>query len=147
MLLGHLWLRDAKVSHDWGNNTITKQGINIVRTIFITKKLRAPTKCPKMLVCYDFHSRIFDKKKDLMFATKSRLFSIGTIAILTLVWSYQLVKLTTSTCLNLVEHVYVPIEFLLSISSDILVKPIFILPMKIAIPRNIFKQNLPKIFF
>jgi hypothetical protein len=39
MLLGHPWLRDAKVFHDWGNNTIVVQEIGIVRTILITKKL------------------------------------------------------------------------------------------------------------
>jgi hypothetical protein len=26
MLLGHPWLRDVKVSYNWGNNTITIQG-------------------------------------------------------------------------------------------------------------------------
>jgi len=26
MLLGRLWLRDAKVTHDWNNNVITIQG-------------------------------------------------------------------------------------------------------------------------
>jgi len=26
MLLGKPWLRDAKVAHDWGSNTITIQG-------------------------------------------------------------------------------------------------------------------------
>jgi hypothetical protein len=44
MLLGRPWLRDVKMSHDWGNNTITIQGVDIVRIILITKKLRAPTK-------------------------------------------------------------------------------------------------------
>ncbi len=39
MLLGHPWLRDAKISHDWGTNTITIQGTCIVRTIPIIKKL------------------------------------------------------------------------------------------------------------
>jgi len=74
MLLGHPWLKDAKVSHEWGNNTITIQGIDIVRITLVTKKLGAPTKRAKMLVSYDFHFEIFDKKKDLMFATKPRLF-------------------------------------------------------------------------
>jgi len=69
MFLGHPWLRDAKVSHDWGNNTITIQGIGTIRTILVTKKLRAPTKRLKMLVCYDFHFGMFDEKEDLMFAT------------------------------------------------------------------------------
>jgi len=135
MLLGRPWLRDVKVFHDWGNNTITIQGMSIIKTIPITEKLRAPTKHPKVLVCYDFHSRISNEKEDLMFVTKPKLFSIGTIVILTSVWLDQLVKLTTSRCLNLVEHVYVPIEFLfvLPISSDIPVKPIFILFIKIAI--------------
>ncbi len=39
MLLGRPWLRDAKVAHDQGNNTITIQGNGIVRTIIITKCL------------------------------------------------------------------------------------------------------------
>ncbi len=46
MLLSRPWLRDAKVSHDWGNNTIIVQGAGMVRTIHVTKKLGAPTKCP-----------------------------------------------------------------------------------------------------
>jgi hypothetical protein len=36
MLLGGPWLRDAKVVHDWGNNSITIQGNGIIRTIRIT---------------------------------------------------------------------------------------------------------------
>jgi hypothetical protein len=31
MLLGRPWLRDTKVTHDWGNNVITVQGNGIVR--------------------------------------------------------------------------------------------------------------------
>ncbi len=69
MLLGCPWLRDAKVFHDWGNNIITMQITNIVRTISTTKELGAPTKCLKMLVCYDFQFRISDKEEDLMLAT------------------------------------------------------------------------------
>ncbi len=56
MLLGCLWLKNAKVSLDWGTNTITIQGIHIVRTIHVTKKLGVQTKRPKVLICYDFHS-------------------------------------------------------------------------------------------
>jgi hypothetical protein len=64
-----------------------------------------------MLICYDFHFGTFDEEEDLMFARKLGVFSIGTIVVPTLVWSYQLVKLTTSTSLNLLEHVYVHVEF------------------------------------
>jgi hypothetical protein len=87
MLLSRPWLRDAKVSHHWGNNTITIQGNDTIRTIFGIKKVGAPTKHLKILVCYDFHSRIFDEEEDFMFATEPRLFSIGPIIVLTSVWS------------------------------------------------------------
>jgi hypothetical protein len=73
MLVGRLWLRDVKVYHDWGKNTIIIQGTSTFRIIHVTKKLGTPTKCPKVLIFYDFHSGIFDEK-DLMFATKLGLF-------------------------------------------------------------------------
>ncbi len=75
------------MSHDWGNNTITIQGASIVKTIHVNKKLGAPTKRPKVLVCYEFHYGIFDEEQDFMFTTKPRLFSIKTIVVLTSVWS------------------------------------------------------------
>jgi len=68
MLLGCPWLKDVKMSHDWGNNIITIQGADTIKTILATKKLGAPTKCPKILVCYDFHFGIYDEEEDLMFA-------------------------------------------------------------------------------
>jgi len=54
MLLGRPWLRDAKVTHDWGNNVITIQGNGTIKTILINMKLRAKIKRPQLLVCYDF---------------------------------------------------------------------------------------------
>jgi len=40
------------VFHDWGNNTITIQGMGIIRIIPIIKKLGATTKCLELvLVC------------------------------------------------------------------------------------------------
>jgi len=74
MLLGCLWLKDVKIFHDWGNIIITNQGINAVKTILVTKKLKAPTKQPKVLVSYDFHFGIFRDKEDLMFVIKPKLF-------------------------------------------------------------------------
>jgi hypothetical protein len=81
MLLGCPWLKDAKVSHDWGTNIVTIQGICTIRTIHITKKLGVQTKRPKVLICYDFHFRIYDEKKEMIFTTKLNMFSIGTIAV------------------------------------------------------------------
>jgi len=45
-----------------------------------------------------------------MFATKPKLFSIGTIVVPTLVCSNQLVKLITLVGFNLVEQVIVHVE-------------------------------------
>jgi hypothetical protein len=39
MLLITPWLKDAKVTHDWGNNVIIVQGKGIVKTISVNKKL------------------------------------------------------------------------------------------------------------
>ncbi len=78
--------------HDWGNNIIIIQGNGTIRTIPVTKKLGAPTKCLKTLVCYGFHFRISNDEEDLMFATEPRLFSIGIIVVLTLVEVDQVIK-------------------------------------------------------
>ncbi len=69
MLLRCPWLRDAKIFHNWGTNIVTIQGTNIVKTILVIKKLGVQTKRLEVLVCYDFHSRIFDEEEDVMFAT------------------------------------------------------------------------------
>jgi hypothetical protein len=63
MLLGRPWLKDVKIFHDQGNNIITIQGIDAIKTILVIEKLKAPTKQPKMLVCYDSHFGIFHDKK------------------------------------------------------------------------------------
>jgi hypothetical protein len=41
MLLGRPWFKDAKVTHDWGNNVITIQGNGTIITISINRKLGA----------------------------------------------------------------------------------------------------------
>ncbi len=134
MLLGRPWLKDAKVSHNYGTNTITIQGISIVRTILVTKKLNIQTKWLEVLVYYDFHYRIFDDEEDVMFATKLDLFSIGIIAI----------PIHT-------EHVPKPVNVPNIIMAKPILKqhvvPIYVLTMKLIIPPNIIKQHIPEIFF
>ncbi len=49
MLLGKPWLRDVKVTHDWGSNTITIQGNGIVRTNIVITRLGGEV---KRLKCY-----------------------------------------------------------------------------------------------
>jgi hypothetical protein len=75
MLLGHPWLKHAKVSHNYGTDIVIVQGTCIIRAIHVTKKLSVQTKRPKILVCYDFHSGIFDEEMDMMFSTELDLFS------------------------------------------------------------------------
>ncbi len=81
LLLGHPWLRNVKISHNYETNIVTIQGIGVVRIVPITKKLSIQTKWPEVLVYYDFHSKISDDEEDVIFATKSNMFSIRTIAI------------------------------------------------------------------
>jgi len=81
MLLGKVWLRNAKVTHGWGNNVITIQGNGIVRTILVNRKLGIKTKRPQVLVCYDLLQRL-TYEEDLIFETKPKLLSIGTITFL-----------------------------------------------------------------
>ncbi len=131
MLLGRPWLRDVKMSHDWSNTIIIIQRTNIIKTIPITKKLEVPTKHLEMFVCYAFHFGIFDEEKDLTFARKPWLFSIGTIVVLILARLEQHVNLITLASLNLVEQIYVHVEhvYVLLVLSYIHVEPIFVLPI------------------
>jgi hypothetical protein len=81
MLLGKPWLKDTKVTHDWGNNVINVQGNGMVRTISVNKKLRIETKRHQILVCYNLMEGLIDEE-DFIFETKPELFSIDTIALL-----------------------------------------------------------------
>jgi len=49
MLLGRLWFKDAKVTHDWGNNVIIVQSNGIIRTILVNKKLGVETRSDALL--------------------------------------------------------------------------------------------------
>ncbi len=81
ILLKRPWLRDAKVTHDWGNNVIIVQGNGTIKTISINKKLGVETIWPQALVCYDLMERLIDEEEDLIFETKPKLFSIGIITL------------------------------------------------------------------
>jgi len=100
MLMGRLWLRDAKVTHDWGNNVITVQGNGTVRTILINKKLGVETKRPQVLVCYDFMEGLIDEEENMIFEIELELFSIGTITI-----SDEIVSLLSVRCSEITNNV------------------------------------------
>jgi hypothetical protein len=67
MLLKRPWLKDAKVTHDWGNNVIIIQGNGIIIKILINMKLGAKTKRPQVLVCYDLMEGLVYEKEDIIF--------------------------------------------------------------------------------
>ncbi len=79
MLLGRPWLRDAKISHNWGTNIVTIQGTNILITIFVTKKLGVQTNKLEVLVCYDFQYGISNEEEDVMFTIELNMFYVGII--------------------------------------------------------------------
>jgi hypothetical protein len=81
MLLGRPWLRDVKVAHDWGSNIVVIQRNGTVLTIIITKHLGSEVRRPYMLLCYNYQNGITDEEEDIIFATKLKLFSIGTISL------------------------------------------------------------------
>ncbi len=81
MLLGKTWLKDAKVAHDWGNNTVTIQGNGMIRTIVVAKHLGAKVKKSKVLLCQDSYNGIIDEEEDIIFVIKPKLFSLGTISL------------------------------------------------------------------
>ncbi len=89
MLLERPWLRDVKMAHDWGNNTITIQQNGTVKTITITKHLGGEVRRPKMLLCYDYQNGITNEEKDIIFAIEPKLFSTWTINLLETIQSVK----------------------------------------------------------
>ncbi len=74
MLLGRPWLRDAKMTHDWGSNYVTIQGNGTIRTIIVTKHLGGEIRRPKVLLCNDYQNGIIDEGEDIIFVIKPKLF-------------------------------------------------------------------------
>jgi hypothetical protein len=134
MLVGCPWLKDAKVSHDWGTNTNIISGTTMIKTIPIARKLGAQTKRPKALVCYDFDSKILDEKEDIMFATKLVLFSIGTIKV------YTHTKLVS-------KPIHPPNLSITDLIPKLLVELVCVLIINLIIPLDSIKQHLADFFF
>ena len=81
LLLGRPWLRDAKVTHDWGNNMITIHGNGKQVTISVTKSLGAETKRPDVLVCYDLKRGITDEEEEILLLAHLNLVTIAIISM------------------------------------------------------------------
>jgi hypothetical protein len=70
---------------------------------------------------------------------------MGTIVFLTSIWLDQLVKLITSTCLNLIGHVNELVEHVFEpfVSSYVLLKLVHVRPIKIITPLDALRQHVP----
>jgi hypothetical protein len=64
MLIGHPWLHNAKVTHDWGNNLITIDGNGFMRTIVMNTNLDSNMKWLKVLFGYYFVNGVIDEEED-----------------------------------------------------------------------------------
>ncbi len=81
ILLRRPWLRNAKVTRDWGHNVITIEGNGKIETILSNGKLVAKTRRPQVFVCYHLMEGLVDEEEDLIFETKPKLLSISTIIL------------------------------------------------------------------
>jgi len=64
MLIGHPWLHNVKVTHDWGNNLVTIDGNGIMHTIVMNTNLDSNMKWLKVLFGYDFVNGVIDEEED-----------------------------------------------------------------------------------
>jgi len=60
-------LRNAHVTHDWGNNLITTEGNGMMQTIIVTKHLDSNTNHPKVLLCYDLMEGVTNEEEEILF--------------------------------------------------------------------------------
>ncbi len=136
MLLGRPWLRDAKISHNWGTNIVTIQGTSIVRTILVTKKLGVQTKRLEVLMCYDFHYGISNEEEDVMFTIKTNMFYVGTV-----IESTRIELVSKWICIpnfSITKPIPKHVELICILIVNLI---------NLVIPPDTIKQHLPKTFF
>ncbi len=80
ILLDRPWLRDAKISHDWGINLITNEDKGTIINIVVTKRLDGTIK-HEVLLCHDFVNGIINEDEIYFFVAELNPFSIGTIKL------------------------------------------------------------------
>ena len=81
MLLGCLWLIDAKVYHDWNKKVVTIQRNGIVKTISVNQRLGPPLQLSKVLVCYNSIKELADEEDDQLPSIKKDFLTIDTIPL------------------------------------------------------------------
>jgi hypothetical protein len=53
----------------------------MVQTIVVTKHLNSNTKHPEVLLCYDLMKGVTNEEEEILFTTKSNLFTLGAITL------------------------------------------------------------------
>jgi hypothetical protein len=91
------------------------------------QELGLKTKQPEVLVCYHFHFKLSNEEEDLIFDVELKFISLRTIIIPKPTRLEQIVIFIPLANIGLLEQVF-----------DILVEPIFVLPIQIVIPHDIF---------
>lgn len=81
MLLGHPWVGNSKVTHDWRHILIQIKGNKIIWTIVVAKHLDKNTKRPKVLFCYNFMECVTNKEEDVLLFVDSNSFVIEIITL------------------------------------------------------------------
>jgi hypothetical protein len=81
MLLGQPCLRNACVTHDWGNNLIIIESNGMVRIIVVSKHLDSNTKRLDVLLCYDMMEGVIDKEAKIFLIIELDLFTLRIITL------------------------------------------------------------------
>ena len=79
MLIGRLWLRNAKIIHDWANDQVQIMENGTVKTVKINQQLGYEAVTPHALVCYNFAEDITDDEETIFLAADPTLQPVGTI--------------------------------------------------------------------
>jgi hypothetical protein len=69
-MLKRPWLKDAKLTQDWGIKMITIQRNDIICIIIVTFIMDNSIGRLNFLLCYDFQNGIIDEEKHFVFKTK-----------------------------------------------------------------------------
>jgi hypothetical protein len=69
MLLGHPWLQDAKVIHDWKTNMVTIKDNGIVKTIFVSKYLSGNIRRPHIVINYNFMEGVTNEEAKVLLSS------------------------------------------------------------------------------
>ncbi len=69
------------MTHDWEVTLLPYKGMGQSEQLQLPKHLGSEVRRPKVFMCYDYQNGIIDEEKDIIFATKPKLFSLRPISL------------------------------------------------------------------